>query len=155
MRSERARRGKVVCSESKDTKGRIERRACVSKDHTGVRGRSQGKTGGVKTEHGDQEAKKKKEEKIEKKKDITRNGLPVSLHPALAAEERNTFGNLSAPTQSGITPIHAQCQPAARLRRAGPAAITYIRSIQCIWLCIGVIRTLTHAEACASSQVTL
>lgn len=46
MLSERAQRGKVVCSESKDTKGRKERRVCMLKDDTGMRGKSQSKTGG-------------------------------------------------------------------------------------------------------------
>lgn len=48
---------------------------------------------------------------------VTRNGLPVSIYPAFEAEagkkkkkKRNTFQNLFAPTQSGITPsIRKQC----------------------------------------------
>lgn len=47
MLSERAQREKVVCSESEDTKGRIETWVCMVKDDTGMRGESQSKTGGI------------------------------------------------------------------------------------------------------------
>lgn len=46
---------------------------------------------------------------------VTRNGLPVSIYPTIEAEagkkkKQNTFQNLFAPTQSGITPsIRKQC----------------------------------------------
>lgn len=49
---------------------------------------------------------------------VTRNGLLVSFHPTLEAEEKNSLNNLSAPTQSGITPsIQTHCQPIARLSK--------------------------------------